>query len=42
MKLNVEVPITEQMYLILYKDKQARQVVNDLMLRDLKAEGGRN
>jgi glycerol-3-phosphate dehydrogenase (NAD(P)+) len=40
MKLNVEVPITEQMYLILYKEKQARQVVNDLMMRDLKAEGG--
>lgn len=37
-KLNVEVPIIEQMYLILFKDKDPREAVTDLMLRDLKAE----
>ncbi len=38
-KLGVEVPITEQMYLILYENKDPRQAVTDLMTRDLKAEG---
>nr|WP_305041446.1 NAD(P)H-dependent glycerol-3-phosphate dehydrogenase [Geoalkalibacter sp.] len=38
-KLGVEVPITEQMYLILYEDKDPRQAVIDLMARDLKSEG---
>ncbi|MFK5925168.1 MAG: NAD(P)H-dependent glycerol-3-phosphate dehydrogenase [Desulfuromusa sp.] len=38
-KLGVDVPITEQMYLILYQDKDPRQAVTDLMLRDLKSEG---
>lgn len=37
-KLGVEVPITEQMYLILYQHKDPRQAVSDLMLRELKAE----
>ena len=37
-KLQVEVPITEQMYLILYGDKDPRQAVSDLMLRELKPE----
>lgn len=37
-KLGVEVPIIEQMYQILYQDKDPRQAVSDLMLRDLKAE----
>jgi glycerol-3-phosphate dehydrogenase (NAD(P)+) len=37
-KLNVEVPITEQMYRILYEGKDPRQAVTDLMLRELKAE----
>ena len=37
-KLGVEVPIIEQMYLLLYRDKDPRQVVIDLMSRDLKAE----
>lgn len=37
-KLDVEVPIIEQMYLVLYKNKDPRQAVNDLMMRDLKAE----
>ena len=38
-KLGIEVPITDQMYRILYQGKSPRQAVNDLMLRDLKAEG---
>lgn len=37
-KLGVEVPIIEQMYLLLYQDKDPRQAVTDLMSRDLKAE----
>jgi glycerol-3-phosphate dehydrogenase (NAD(P)+) len=37
-KLDVEVPIIEQMYLVLYKNKDPRQAVTDLMMRDLKAE----
>ena len=37
-KLGVEVPIIEQMYLVLYKNKDPRQAVTDLMMRDLKAE----
>jgi glycerol-3-phosphate dehydrogenase (NAD(P)+) len=38
-KLGVEVPITEQMYRILYEEKPPRQAVSDLMARDLKGEG---
>jgi len=38
-KLGVEAPIIEQMYLILYEGKEARQAVADLMLRELKPEG---
>jgi glycerol-3-phosphate dehydrogenase (NAD(P)+) len=38
-KLGVEVPITEQMYRILYEGKPPRQAVSDLMARDLKGEG---
>jgi glycerol-3-phosphate dehydrogenase (NAD(P)+) len=37
-KLQVDAPIIEQMYLILYQDKPARDAVNDLMVRGLKAE----
>lgn len=37
-KLKVDVPIIEQMYLILYQDKDPREAVSDLMLRDLKSE----
>lgn len=37
-KLDVDVPIIEQIYLILYQDKDPRQAVTDLMMRDLKAE----
>jgi glycerol-3-phosphate dehydrogenase (NAD(P)+) len=38
-KLRVEVPITDQMYRILYTNKDPRRAVTDLMLRDLKPEG---
>jgi len=38
-KLGVEVPITDQMYRILYEGKSPRQAVGDLMLRELKPEG---
>jgi len=34
----VEMPITEQMHLLLYEDKSPRQVVIDLMTRGLKRE----
>jgi glycerol-3-phosphate dehydrogenase (NAD(P)+) len=37
-KLGVEMPITEQMYLMLHEGKSARSVVVDLMTRDLKPE----
>ncbi len=37
-KLGVDVPIIEQMYLLLYQNKDPRQAVVDLMSRDLKAE----
>lgn len=38
-RLGVEVPITTEMYRILYQDKSPRQAVSDLMLRELKPEG---
>jgi glycerol-3-phosphate dehydrogenase (NAD(P)+) len=37
-KVNVEMPITEQVYAILYKDKAPSQAVYDLMTRALKDE----
>ena len=37
-KLGVEAPLIEQMYQILYRDKPARQAVQDLMHRELKSE----
>ncbi len=37
-KLGVAMPITEQMYRILYEDKPPREAVNDLMLRHRRAE----
>jgi len=37
-KLNVELPITEQVYRILYEDKDPGRAVRDLMNRDLKDE----
>lgn len=38
-KLNVEMPITEEVYKMLYEDKTPREVIKDLMSRDLKKEG---
>lgn len=38
-KLNVEMPITEEVYKMLYEDKSPREVIKDLMSRDLKKEG---
>jgi glycerol-3-phosphate dehydrogenase (NAD(P)+) len=37
-KLEVDMPITEQMYFLLHEGKSARQVVVDLMTRELKPE----
>lgn len=37
-RLGVEAPIISQMYQILYEDKDPRQAVSDLMLRDLRPE----
>jgi len=39
-KYDVPMPITEQVYLLLYKDKDPKQVVRDLMTRALKSEIG--
>lgn len=38
-KLGVAMPITEQMYRILYEDKDPRQAVSDLMMRQQRPEG---
>jgi len=38
-KLGVAMPITEQMYRILYADKPPRQAVSELMMRQQRAEG---
>jgi glycerol-3-phosphate dehydrogenase (NAD(P)+) len=38
MTVEVEMPITEQMYRLLYEDKAPRQVVSDLMTRGLRRE----
>lgn len=38
-KLGVDMPITAQMYQILYNGKDPRQAVSDLMMRQLRAEG---
>lgn len=37
-QLKIDAPIIQQMYAILYQDKDPRQAVNDLMLRELKSE----
>ena len=37
-KLEVELPITEQVYKILYEGKDPAQATTDLMSRDLKDE----
>jgi glycerol-3-phosphate dehydrogenase (NAD(P)+) len=41
-RCGVEMPITEQMYALLYDDKPPRQVVTELMGRGLKAEFSRS
>jgi glycerol-3-phosphate dehydrogenase (NAD(P)+) len=38
-KLQVDMPITEEVYKMLYEDKSPQEVVKDLMSRDLKKEG---
>ncbi len=35
----IDMPITEQVYLMLYEKKSAKQALADLMVRDLKEEG---
>jgi glycerol-3-phosphate dehydrogenase (NAD(P)+) len=37
-KLRQELPITEQVYQVLYKDKQPKEAVRELMARELKSE----
>ncbi len=37
-KKDVEMPITEQVYRILYEEKDPKRAVEELMLRDLKSE----
>jgi len=37
-KMKVEMPITEQVYYILYQNKNPREAVTELMGRDLKVE----
>src|SRR5262249_10970061 len=37
-KLGIEMPITQQVYRVLYEDKDPRTAVSDLMLRDPKDE----
>lgn len=37
-KYNIDMPITEQVYLTLYKDKPPKEAVRDLMNRTLKSE----
>lgn len=37
-KMNVAMPITEQVYCILYRNKNPREAVNELMTRDLRVE----
>lgn len=39
-KLEVEMPITDQVHALLYQDKPAREAVEALMTRDLKREIG--
>lgn len=39
-KMRIELPITEQVYAILYHDKNPREAVQELMARDLKIEQG--
>ena len=38
-KYGVEMPITQEVYAVLYENKSPQQAVMDLMTRDPKAEG---
>jgi glycerol-3-phosphate dehydrogenase (NAD(P)+) len=38
--INVEMPITEQIYLVLYEGKDIEAAISDLMTRSLKPEHG--
>ena len=40
-RFEVEMPITTEVYRVLFKDKPARQAVEELMGRELKSEGWR-
>ena len=37
-KLAVEMPIAQQIYSVLYEDKDPRKAINELMVRELKEE----
>jgi len=37
-KLRVEMPITEQIYYVLYKNKSPQKALRDLMVRQKKSE----
>ena len=37
-KRNISMPITDQVYAVLYEGKSPNQAISDLMKRDLKAE----
>ena len=39
-KIGIEMPITEQIYLVLYEDKDIETAIHDLMTRSLKPEHG--
>jgi glycerol-3-phosphate dehydrogenase (NAD(P)+) len=39
-RFKVEMPISEKVYCVLYEDASPAKAVDDLMLRDMKAEGG--
>ena len=36
--LNVEMPITETIYAVLYQDKDVKEAIQDIMIRDRKSE----
>lgn len=42
LRLGIEMPITDQVYAVLYENKDPRQALAELMARDLKAEGRGN
>ncbi len=42
MRLGIEMPITDQVYAVLYENKDPHQAISELMARDLKKEGKGN